>query len=90
MSTRKAIAVLRPWDVAHTCVDVVWNPSHEAGGVLALRVQHLLVHILVDMQPRHGNCGEIMTMTRTRSAHHVFGIENLLGQLKHREPGTAE
>ena len=32
-------------DVAHSGLDVVWDPLHEVGGVLVLDVQHLLVHL---------------------------------------------
>jgi tubulin beta len=33
-------------DIAHTYLDVVWNPLHKVGGVLVLHVQNLLIHFL--------------------------------------------
>merc|ERR1719421_2119309 len=71
-------------DIAHASLDVVGDPLHEVGAVLVLHVEHLLVDLLgrhtATEQRRRG---QVATVARVSSAHHVLGVEHLLGQLGH-------
>ena len=70
------------WDIANSRLDVVWNPLNEVRGVLVLDVEHLLVNLLGGhSSSEHGGGGEISTVSWVRSAHHVLGVEHLLGEL---------
>merc|ERR1711988_1657571 len=70
------------WDIANGGFDVVWNPLNEVRGVLVLDVEHLLVNLLGGHSTsEHGGGGEISTVSWVGSAHHVLGIEHLLGEL---------
>ena len=69
-------------DVANSSFDVVGNPFNKVGAVLVLDIQHLFVNFL------HGHAasedsggGEVTSVTGVGSAHHVLGIEHLLGEL---------
>ena len=62
-------------------LDVAGDPLDEVGRVLILHVKHLFVNFL----GRHASTeesggGEVAAMTRVGGAHHVFGVEHLLGQ----------
>merc|ERR1711896_113248 len=70
------------WDIANGGFDVVWNPFNEVRGVLVLDVEHLLVNFLGGhSSSEHGGGGKISSVSWVRSAHHVLGIEHLLGEL---------
>merc|ERR1712178_395412 len=70
------------WDIANGGFDVVGDPFNEVRGVLVLNVEHLLVNLLGGHSTsEHGGGGEISTVSWVGSAHHVLGIEHLLGQL---------
>merc|ERR1719291_44284 len=70
------------WDIANSGFDVVWDPFDEVGGVLVLDVEHLLVNFLGGhSSSEHGGGGKISSVSWVRSAHHVLGIEHLLGEL---------
>ena len=70
------------WDIANSGLDVVWNPFNEVRGVLVLNVEHLLIDLLGGHSTsEHGGGGEISTVSWIGSAHHVLGIEHLLGEL---------
>merc|ERR1711934_705816 len=70
------------WDIANSRLDVVWDPLDEVGGVLVLDVEHLLVNFLGGhSSSEHGGGGKISSVSWVRSAHHVLGIEHLLGEL---------
>merc|ERR1719199_2312314 len=70
------------WDIANSGFDVVWNPFNEVRGVLVLDVEHLLVDLLGGHSTsEHGGGGKISSVSWVRSAHHVLGIEHLLGEL---------
>merc|ERR1711976_666934 len=72
------------WDIANSRFDVVWNPLNEVRRVLVLHVQHLLVNLLGGhSSSEHGGGSEVSTVSWVGSAHHVLGIEHLLGQLWH-------
>merc|ERR1711988_533652 len=69
------------WDIANGGFDVVWDPFNEVRGVLVLDVEHLLVNLLGGHSTsEHGGGGEISTVSWIGSAHHVLGIEHLLGE----------
>ena len=70
------------WDIANSGFDVVWNPLNEVRGVLVLDVEELLIDFLGGHSTsEHGGGGEISSVSWVRSAHHVLGIEHLLGEL---------
>merc|ERR1719498_246195 len=70
------------WDIANSRFDVVWNPLNEVRGVLVLDVEHLLVDLLGGHSTsEHGGGSEVSSVSWVRSAHHVLGIEHLLGEL---------
>jgi hypothetical protein len=70
------------WDIANSRLDVVWDPLDEVRGVLVLNVEHLLVNLLGGHSTsEHGAGGKISSVSWVRSAHHVLGIEHLLGEL---------
>ena len=70
------------WDIANSRFDVVWNPFNEVRGVLVLDVKHLLINFLSGhSSSEHSGGGEVSSVSWVRSAHHVLGIEHLLGEL---------
>ena len=70
------------WDIADSGLDVVWNPLDEVRGVLVLDVEHLLVNLLGGhSSSEHGGGGKVSSVSWVGSAHHVLGIEHLLGEL---------
>ena len=70
------------WDIANGGLDVVWNPFDEVGGVLVLNVEHLLVNFFGGhSSSEHGGGGEVSSVSWVGGAHHVLGIEHLLGEL---------
>ena len=69
-------------DIADGGLDVVGNPLNEVRGVLVLDVEHLLVNLLGGhSSSEHGGGGKVSTVSWVGSAHHVLGIEHLLGEL---------
>ena len=65
------------WDVAHGCLDVVWDPLNKVGRVLVLNVQHLFVNLLGGhAASEQGGCRQVAAVTRISSAHHVLGVEH--------------
>ena len=69
-------------DIANGGFDVVGDPFNEVRGVLVLNVEHLLIDLLGGHSTsEHGGGGEISTVSGIGSAHHVLGIEHLLGEL---------
>ena len=70
------------WDSANSRLDVVWNPFNEVRRVLVLDIEHLLIDFLGGhSSSEHGGGSKIPTVSWIRSAHHVLGIEHLLGEL---------
>merc|ERR1712203_826151 len=70
------------WDVADGALDVVGDPLNEVRGVLVLDVEHLLVDLLGGhTSSEHGRGGEVSSVSGVGSAHHVLGVEHLLGEL---------
>jgi len=70
------------WDIANSRFDVVWDPFDEVRRVLVLDVKHLLVNFFGGhSSSEHGGGGKISSVSWVRSAHHVLGIEHLLGEL---------
>mmetsp|Transcript_13666 Transcript_13666/g.19951 ORF Transcript_13666/g.19951 Transcript_13666/m.19951 type:complete len:499 (-) Transcript_13666:33-1529(-) len=69
-------------DVAHGGLDVVGDPLDEVGRVLVLDVEHLLVNLLGGhAATEHAGGGEVTAVTGVGGAHHVLGVEHLLGEL---------
>jgi len=70
------------WDIANSGFDVVWDPFDEVRRVLVLNVKHLLVNFFGGhSSSEHSGGGKISSVSWVRSAHHVLGIEHLLGKL---------
>merc|ERR1712072_832448 len=69
-------------DIADGGLDVVGDPLNEVRGVLVLHVEHLLVNLLGGhASSEEGGGGEVTSVTGVGGAHHVLGIEHLLGEL---------
>merc|ERR1711881_75231 len=74
------------WDIADGGLDVVGDPLDEVGGVLVLHVEHLLVNLLGGHASAEESGGsEVAAVTGVGGAHHVLGVEHLLGELGHGE-----
>merc|ERR1711981_784337 len=70
------------WDIANSRFDVVWNPFNEVRGVLVLNIEHLLINFLGGHSSSEDSGGsEVSSVSWVRGAHHVLGIEHLLGEL---------
>jgi len=70
------------WDIADRRLDVVGDPLNEVRGVLVLDVEHLLIDFLGGhAAAEHSGGSEVTTVTWVRGAHHVLGVEHLLGEL---------
>merc|ERR1719345_588038 len=70
------------WDVTDGGLDVVGDPLDEVRRVLVLDVEHLLVNLLGGhATTEEGGGGQVASVTGVGSAHHVLGIEHLLGEL---------
>merc|ERR1719380_323049 len=70
------------WDIADSGLDVVGDPFNEVRGVLVLDVEHLLVDLLGGhSSSEEGGSGEVSSVSWVGGAHHVLGIEHLLGEL---------
>merc|ERR1712085_21716 len=69
-------------DITDGRLDVVGNPLNEVRRVLVLDVEHLLVNLLGGhTSSEEGGGGEVSSVTGVGGAHHVLGIEHLLGEL---------
>ena len=69
-------------NIANGGFDVVGDPLNEVRRVLVLDVQHLLVNFLSGhTTTEEGRGSEISSVSGIGSAHHVFGVEHLLGEL---------
>jgi hypothetical protein len=69
-------------NIANGGFDVVGDPLNEVRRVLVLDVQHLLVDFLSGhTTTEEGGGGEISSVSGVGSAHHVLGVEHLLGKL---------
>ncbi|KFM03078.1 hypothetical protein AS27_14368, partial [Aptenodytes forsteri] len=56
--------------------------THEVRAVLVLHVEHLLVHLLHGhATSEDGGHREVTAVTGIAGGHHVFGVEDLLGEL---------
>ncbi|KFZ48790.1 hypothetical protein N338_05997, partial [Podiceps cristatus] len=69
-------------DVANGRLDVVGDPFDEVRAVLVLDVEHLLVHLLHGhATSEDGGHRQVTAVTGIAGGHHVFGVEDLLGEL---------
>jgi hypothetical protein len=70
------------WDIANSGLDVVGDPFDKVRGVFVLDVEHLLINFFGGHSTsEHGGGGEISSVSWVGGAHHVLGVEHLLGQL---------
>jgi len=73
-------------DITDGRLDVVGDPLNEVRRVLVLDVEHLLVDFFGGhAATEDGGGGEVASVTGVRGAHHVLGIEHLLGELRDGE-----
>ena len=69
------------WNITDWWLNVVWNPLNEIWWVLVLNVQHLFVDFFGwHSSSEQGWSGQISSVSWISSAHHVLGIEHLLGK----------
>lgn len=69
------------WDIADGGLDVVGDPLNEVRGVLVLDVQHLFIDLLGGhSSSEEGGGGQVSSVSWVGGAHHVLGIEHLLGE----------
>mmetsp|Transcript_8068 Transcript_8068/g.14386 ORF Transcript_8068/g.14386 Transcript_8068/m.14386 type:complete len:454 (+) Transcript_8068:282-1643(+) len=67
-------------------LDVVGDPLNKVARVLVLNVEHLLVNLLGGhAATEEGGGSEVATVAGIGGAHHVLGIEGLLGELGNGE-----
>ena len=69
-------------DVTNGGLDVVGDPFNEVRRVLVLDVQHLFVDFLGGhSSSEQGGGGQVAAVSGVSGAHHVLGVEHLLGEL---------
>jgi len=69
------------WDITDGGFDVIWDPFNKIGGVLVLDIKHLFIDFFGwHSSSEHSWGGKISSVSWVRSAHHVLGIEHLLGE----------
>jgi len=69
------------WDITNRWFNIVWNPLNEIWRVFVLNVKHLFINLFGwHSSSEHSGGGKISSVSWVRSAHHVFGIEHLLGK----------
>ena len=69
-------------DIANGGLDVVGDPLNEVRRVLVLDVEHLLIDLLGGhTSSEEGGGSEVSSVSGVGGAHHVLGIEHLLGEL---------
>ena len=74
------------WDVTDGCLDVVRDPFDKVGRVLVGHFVHLGADLCGgNLSSEHHGAGEVTSVTRISGAHHVLGIECLLGELRYRQ-----
>ena len=69
------------WDVAHGGFDVGWDPFNKVRTVFVLYVKHLLINFFGGHSAtEHAAGSQVATVAWVGGAHHVLGVELLLGQ----------
>ena len=73
-------------NVTHCTLDVIWYPLYKELRVFVMHVEYFLLNLL----RRHSatenrSARKESTVTWVCSAHHVLGVEQLLGQLRYSE-----
>merc|ERR1712048_921494 len=70
-------------DITDGRFDVIWDPFNEVGTVFVLNVQHLFINFLGGhTSTEQSASGQITSVTRVSSAHHILSIEHLLSQFR--------
>jgi hypothetical protein len=68
-------------DITDGGFDVIGDPFNEVRGVFVLDVEHLFVNFFGGhSSSEEGRGGKISSVSGVSGAHHVFGIEHLLGE----------
>mmetsp|Transcript_25482 Transcript_25482/g.55830 ORF Transcript_25482/g.55830 Transcript_25482/m.55830 type:complete len:403 (+) Transcript_25482:613-1821(+) len=78
------------WDVADGCLKIVGDPFHKVRRMLVDHLKHLVIDLFTGHTSSEHHCAsEVSSVTRIGSAHHVLGVECLLGELGHRQDTEA-
>mmetsp|Transcript_24226 Transcript_24226/g.60688 ORF Transcript_24226/g.60688 Transcript_24226/m.60688 type:complete len:244 (+) Transcript_24226:323-1054(+) len=73
-------------NLAYSALNVVRDPINEEQLVLLLDLDHLVIDILcAHLATEHHRRGEVATVARIRSGHHVARVKHLLSELSHRK-----
>ena len=70
------------WYITDRRFYIIWNPFNEVWRIFGLDVKNLLINLLGrHSTSEHDGCCEISPVSWVWSAHHIFSIEHLLGEL---------
>mmetsp|Transcript_41418 Transcript_41418/g.86943 ORF Transcript_41418/g.86943 Transcript_41418/m.86943 type:complete len:447 (+) Transcript_41418:339-1679(+) len=73
-------------NVADAGLEVVGNPFDKVSGIFGDHFEHLVVHLLAGHgTAEHHGARQVTSVARVGGAHHVLGVERLLGELRDAE-----
>jgi len=73
-------------DIANGRFNVIGDPFNEIRAVLVLDVEHLFVNFLGGhSSSEEGRGGKISSVSGVGGAHHILGVEHLLGKFRDGE-----
>jgi hypothetical protein len=73
-------------DITNGWFDVIGNPFNEVRRVFVLDIEHLFIDFFGGhSSSEKSGSGKISSVSGISSAHHVFGIEHLLGEFRDGE-----